>query len=92
MSRAPIRRMELLDYIRCNPGLTRSELAQGTGMTFEAVTKATKILAADSMAKSTGDGKGRVEKRWYAVGKPSTSAMGDAPMFRRVPSIFEVQP
>jgi DNA-binding IclR family transcriptional regulator len=83
--------MELLDYIGRNPGQTRSEIAEGTGMTFEAVSKATKILAGQSMVKATGDGKGRVEKRWYAVGKPA-AAMGNAPMFRRVSSIFEVRP
>lgn len=79
----------MLDYIRNNPGQTRTQIAAGMGSTVEAVARCTRIMAVRSMIKSTGDGKGRVEKRWYAIGG-SAASMGNAPMFRRVPSIFSV--
>ena len=93
MSRPAIRQMEMLEYIRANPGQTRTEIARGMGlgMSADAVANCTKRMLAESMVKATGDGKGRVEKRWYAVSKPASS-MGHAPMFRRVSSIFEVRP
>lgn len=79
----------MLDYIRNNPGQTRTQIAAGMGATVEAVARCTRIMAVKSMVKSTGDGKGRVEKRWYAVSTAAAS-MGNAPMFRKVPSIFAV--
>ena len=89
MSRPPVRRMEMLDYIRDNPGQTRTQIAASTGWPLSAVAQCTKRLASQSMARAEGDGKARVEKRWYAV-STGTVSMGHAAMFRGASSIFAV--
>lgn len=93
MSKPPTRSLEVVEYIRKHPGQTRTQIAAGMGRSLDAVTRCTKQMATQMLIRSEGDGKAKVEKRWYAENAGSGGGeMGHAPMFRRVSSIFEVQP